>query len=159
MAMLPSYAEETWRQTHLGRLTALAQQRFDARVLAVMAHNEVLALALSHLAARGKLGASHIQITRHLPAAGCRLTQLAQHAGISKQAMGKLVDQCMAWDLVARLDDPRDARAVQVVFTTTGLQWLDAYWQAVQQAESEFDAAVGAEVAAVVRLGLEAYIT
>ena len=158
MTMTPSFAEETWRQTHLGRLTALAQQRFDARVLAVMSHNEALALALSHLVARGKLGASHIQITRHLPAGGCRLTQLAQRAGISKQAMGKLVDQCVAWDLVARLDDPRDARAVQVVFTTSGQQWLDAYWQAVRQAESEFALAVGSEVAAVVRLGLEAYV-
>ena len=153
-----SISEDAWRQTHLGRLTALAQQRFDARVLAFMAHDAQLALALSHLAARGKLGASHIQITRHLPAAGCRLTQLAQRAGITKQAMGKLVDQCVAWDLVARLNDPRDARALKVVFTVNGQQWLDAYLRAVQQAESEFAVAVGTEVAAVVRLGLEAYI-
>lgn len=157
--MASTHGNGAWRQTHLGRLTALAQQRFDARVLAVMAHNDELTLALSHLAARGRLGASHIQITRHLPPEGCRLTQLAQRAGVTKQAMGKLVDQCVAWDLVERLDDPRDARAIQVVFTAAGLQWLDAYWQAVNQAESEFAAAVGAEVAAVVHLGLEAYVS
>jgi DNA-binding MarR family transcriptional regulator len=150
--------DPTWRHTHLGRLTALAQQRFDARVLRLMADNDELALALSHLAARGRLGASHIQITRHLPAEGCRLTALAAHAGITKQAMGKLVDQCAAWGLVERTADARDARAIQVVFTDAGRQWLQAYRQAVHQAQTEFRHAVGDEVATVVLLGLEAYV-
>jgi len=156
MAFLP--ADTHWRQTHLGRLTELARHRFDARVLAVMAHDDELTLSLSHLAARGKLGASHIQITCHLPPHGCRLTELARFAGVTKQAMGKLVDQCAAWGLVERLPDPRDARAIQVVFTPTGQQWLAAYRRAVEQAESEFRQAVGAEVATVVQLGLEAYL-
>lgn len=147
-----------WRHTHLGRLTALAHQRFNARVLALMAHDDELALVLSHLAARGRLSASHIQITRHLPTGGCRLTTLAEHAGITKQAMGKLVDQCAAWGLVARLPDARDARAIQVAFTEAGRQWLAAYRRAVMQAEVEFRGAVGAEVATVVQLGLEAYV-
>ncbi|MEP6971660.1 MAG: MarR family transcriptional regulator [Betaproteobacteria bacterium] len=151
-------ADDTWRHTHLGRLTELARQRFDTRVLRLMADNEELALVLSHLAARGRLGASHIQITRHLPAGGCRLTTLAEHAGITKQAMGKLVDQCAAWSLVERQADARDARAIQVVFTDAGRQWLRVYRQAVLQAESEFRSAVGAEVATVVHLGLEAYV-
>lgn len=148
---------EGWRQTHLGRLLELALYRFDLRVLALMAHNELLALGLSNLAARGKLGASHIQITRHLPRSGCSLTELASRAGITKQAMGKLVDQCTAWDLVARIPDPRDARSVRILFTATGAQWLTAYWQAVLQAQEEFALAVGADVATVVQLGLEAY--
>jgi DNA-binding MarR family transcriptional regulator len=118
---------ETWRQTHLGRLLAMAGQRFDARVLALMAHNADLGLALSNLAARGALGASHIQMTRHLPLAGCSLTELASRAGITKQAMGKLVDQCAAWDLVQRQPDARDARALRVVFTASGRLWLEAY--------------------------------
>jgi DNA-binding MarR family transcriptional regulator len=150
--------EADWRQTHLGRLAELARQRFDARVLALMAHNAELALSLSHLAARGKLGASHIQITRHLAEDGSRLTDLARHAGITKQAMGKLVDQCMAWGLVAREPDARDARSVRIVFTAAGRQWLAAYQQAVVQAEAEFRQAVGHEVATVVHLGLEAYV-
>jgi DNA-binding MarR family transcriptional regulator len=156
MAIPP--VDTTWRQTHLGRLTELARQRFDARVLAVMAHDDELALSLSHLAARGNLGASHIQITRHLPPDGCRLTELARLAGVTKQAMGKLVDQCAAWGMVERLPDLRDARAIQVVFTPTGRQWLTAHHRAVEQAESEFRQAVGAEVATVVQLGLEAYL-
>jgi hypothetical protein len=77
-------------------------------------------LALSHLAARDKVGAAHIHLTRHLPLEGARLTELAQSAGMTKQAMGDLVDQCVAWGLVAREADPRDARARRIVFTPTG---------------------------------------
>jgi DNA-binding MarR family transcriptional regulator len=142
-------AAESWRQTHLGRLLEMAGQRFEARVLALMAHNDALSLALSHLAGRGPLAAAHSQITRHLPLAG--------RAGITKQAMGKLVDQCTAWDLVQRLPDPRDARALRVLFTASGQLWLAAYQQAVQQAEAEFRQAVGTDVATVVQLGLEVY--
>jgi DNA-binding MarR family transcriptional regulator len=156
--MIHELSDSGWRHTHLGRLTALASQHFDARVLALMARDDELALVLSHLAARGRLGASHIQITRHLPLEGCRLTTLAEHAGITKQAMGKLVDQCAAWGLVARRPDTRDARAIQVVFTEAGQQWLAAYQRAVSQAQAEFRSAVGAEVATVVQLGLEAYV-
>lgn len=150
---------EPWRQTHLGRLLAMASERFDGRVLALMARNDDLTLALSNLAARGHLTASHVQITRHLPVAGCSLTELAARAGVTKQAMGKLVDQCAAWDLVYRLPDPRDARSVRVLFSPTGRTWLGAYQLAVRQAESEFSLAVGAEIATVVHLGLEAYAT
>ena len=148
---------DSWRQTHLGRLLALASHRFDARVLTVMAHSDELGLALSNLVARGKLTASHIQITRHLPLAGCSLTELAARAGISKQAMGKLADQCAAWDLVCRTPDPHDARAIRIAFTPAGVQWLQAHRQAVYQAEAELDQALGVNVATVIRLGLEAY--
>ena len=146
-----------WRQAHLGHWLALALQRFDARVLQLMASNDRVPLALSNLAARGSLTASHIHITRHLALQGSRLTDLAQRAGVSKQAMGKLVDQCEAWGLVQRQSDTQDARARRVVFTATGLAWLQAFEEAVTQTEAELRAAVGAEVATVIAIGLEAY--
>ena len=146
-----------WRQAHLGHWLALALQRFDARVLQLMASNDRVPLALSNLAARGSLTASHIHITRHLALQGSRLTELAQRAGVSKQAMGKLVDQCEAWGLVQRQSDTQDARARRVVFTATGLAWLQAFEEAVTQTETELRAAVGAEVATVIAIGLEAY--
>jgi DNA-binding MarR family transcriptional regulator len=146
-----------WRQAHLGHWMGLALQRFDARVLSLMARNENMPLALSNLAARGSLGASHVHITRHLALDGSRLTELAQRANMSKQAMGKLVDQCEAWGLVTRLADAHDARARRIVFTPVGLSWLLAFRQAVAQAEAELRAAVGAEVATVIAIGLEAY--
>jgi len=154
---LPNPQDDRWRQMHLGRLMGHALRRFDTRVLALMAASSQAPLALSHLAARDKVGAAHVHLTRHLPLAGARLTELAQAAGMSKQAMGDLVDQCEAWGLVARTADPHDARARRIVFTPLGLDWLAAFRAAVAQAEDEFRTAVGAEVATVVALGLEIY--
>ncbi|MBS0407935.1 MAG: MarR family transcriptional regulator [Proteobacteria bacterium] len=149
--------DERWRQTHLGRLLGHAMRRFDTRVLQLMAASAQAPLALSNLAARDKVGAAHIHITRHLPLDGARLTELAQAAGLTKQSMGDLVDQCEAWGLVTRGADPLDARARRIAFTPAGLDWLAAFQAAVTQAEAEFRAAVGADVATVVALGLEAY--
>ena len=149
--------DDGWRQTHLGRLMGHALRRFDARVLELMAHDAEVPLALSNLAARNQISAAHIHITRHLSLQGDRLTDLARRAGMSKQAMADLVDQCAAWGLVTRSPDPRDARARQVCFTPAGLAWLHAFHDAVVQAEAEFRAEVGPDVATVVALGLEAY--
>ena len=146
-----------WRQTHLGRLLGHALRRFDERVLTLMAHNMDVPLALSNLAARGQVTAAHVHITRHLPLEGARLSDLAASAGMSKQAMGDLVTQCEAWGLVTRSLDSVDKRARVVSFTATGLDWLSAFERAVGEAEEEFREAVGADVALVVSMGLEAY--
>ena len=152
-----SMPDDRWRQTHLGRLMGNALRRFDARVLQLMARNVEVPLALSNLAARNQVMAAHVHITRHLALQGDRLTDLAQRAGMTKQAMANLVDQCEAWGLVTREADPLDARARRVAFTPTGLAWLQAFRDAVAQAEAEFRAEVGDEVATVVAIGLEAY--
>jgi DNA-binding MarR family transcriptional regulator len=149
--------DDRWRGGHLGRLLGEALRRFDARVLHLMASDAEVPLALSNLAARQQVGAAHVHITRHLSLRGSRLTELAHNAGMSKQAMGDLVTQCEAWGLVRREPDPLDARARRIAFTADGLLWLDAFRRAVAQAEAEFGAQVGAEVATVVAIGLEAY--
>jgi DNA-binding MarR family transcriptional regulator len=146
-----------WRLTHLGRLLGQSARRFDERVLQLMADNVAVPLALSNLAARAQIGAAHIHITRHVAVEGTRLTDLARSAGMTKQAMGDLVDQCEAWGLVVREPDPRDTRARLVRFTPTGLEWLQAFKEAVAQAEAEFRQEVGTEIATVVMIGLEAY--
>ena len=134
-----------------------ALRRFDERVLVLMARDALVPLGLSNLAARDQVGAAHIHITRHLAVNGSRLTDLASSAGMSKQAMGDLVTQCEAWGLVTREPDAYDKRAKNVVFTDVGLLWLGGFERAVTQAELEFRAAVGQDVATVVALGLEAY--
>lgn len=149
--------EPGWRVTHLGRLLGQAARIFDERVLGLMTHDALVPLALSNLAARGQVGAAHIHITRHLALNGSRLTDLAQSAGMTKQAMGDLVTQCEAWSLVTRQNDAYDKRAKKVMFTSDGLLWLGAFERAVAQAEAEFRASVGHDVATVVALGLEAY--
>lgn len=157
MADAPFSSDASWRNAHLGHWLRLALARFDARVMECMAQHPGVPLGLSNLAARGQVSAAHIHITRHLPLAGARLTELARFAGMSKQAMGTLVKQCEAWGMVRRSGDATDARARRVVFTEAGLAWLGAYQEAVVQAETELRGAVGNEVATVIALGLEAY--
>ena len=99
-------ARDDWRGAHLGRLLGEAMRRFDARVLELMAHDPEVPLALSNLAARQQVSAAHIHITRHLALQGSRLTELAEAAGMRKQAMAALVDQCEAWGIVRREEDP-----------------------------------------------------
>ena len=150
-------AQDGWRLTHMGRLMGHALRRFDARVLELMTHSARAPLALSNLAARGQVGAAIVHITRHLSLEGSRLSVLAASAGMTKQAMGTLVDQCEAWGLVQREADALDARAKRIVFTPNGLDWLAAFEEAIKQAESELQQAVGKDVATVLALGLEAY--
>lgn len=150
-------AGTAWRSSHAGHWLRLALARFDARVMECMAQHPGVPLGLANLAARGQVSAAHIHITRHLAIEGARLTDLAQAAGMSKQAMGTLVTQCEAWGMVQRTGHGGDGRAKRVVFTEAGLAWLRAYQEAVAQAEAEMRQAVGDQVATVVALGLEAY--
>jgi DNA-binding MarR family transcriptional regulator len=157
MAISSPNAGESWRSSHPGHWLRLALQRFDARVMECMAQHPGVSLGLSNLAARGQVTAAHIHITRHLPAQGARLTDLAEAAGMTKQAMGTLVNQCEAWGMVRREGSATDGRTKRVVFTEVGHAWLAAYQEAVAQAEAEMRAAVGEQVATVISLGLEAY--
>ncbi|MBU6438011.1 MAG: MarR family transcriptional regulator [Betaproteobacteria bacterium] len=153
----PAVHDEAWRLTHLGRLLGLAMRRFDERVLALMAQNLELPLALANLTRRMQVTAGQVHLTRHLSLQGNRLSELATRAGLSKQAMGAIVDQGEAWGLVQRTPDLRDARASVVRFTPMGLLWLQAFRQAVAQAEQELRDDLGPDVATVLTLGLEAY--
>jgi len=155
---IPGETTDTrWRQNHIGHWLRLALERFDARVLEIMAHHPGVPLGLSNLAARDQVGAAHIHITRHLPDEGARLTDLAARAGMTKQAMSTLVSQCEAWGMVQRADHPGDARAKRIAFTETGRAWLHAYREAVAQAQEEMRASVGTQVNTVIALGLEVY--
>jgi DNA-binding MarR family transcriptional regulator len=149
--------QNSWRSTHTGRLLGEAVRRFDTRVQTLMAHSEQAPLQLANLAARGKISAAIVHITRHLDLQGSRLTDLAQAAGMSKQAMTTLVNECEAWGLVRREADSRDARAKVVRFTPVGMQWLGAFEAAVAQAQQELVQEVGEQVARVMTIGLEAY--
>jgi len=153
----PDASAAHWRTAHAGHWIRLAHQRFEARVLALMAHHPQVPLGLSRLADNAQVGAAILHITRHLDPQGMRLVDLARAAGMTKQAMGALVTQCEAWALVVRTPHPSDARARLVRFTDTGQAWLQACAQATRQAEDEMRAAMGAEVCTVVALGLEAY--
>lgn len=63
---------------------------------------------------------AHNAVFRHLPADGVRLTELADAAGISKQAIGELVDELERKGYVERHPDPSDGRAKLIVAAPRG---------------------------------------
>jgi DNA-binding MarR family transcriptional regulator len=124
--------DEAWRHSNVGRLLNNAVNRFDNRVLELMME-----------AGHGGARYSHLNLTRNLDVWGTRTTELARRAGMTKQAMGEIVEQCEKLGLVGRCPDPTDARAKIVVFTDAGLEWLDAFRSALEKAEQEMRAEVG----------------
>ncbi len=66
---------------------------------------------------------AHSKIVVHLDMEGTRLTDLAERAGISKQAMGKMVDELENLGYVCR-DDHSDGRAKNIRFTRKGIKLL-----------------------------------
>jgi DNA-binding MarR family transcriptional regulator len=109
-----------------------AVSRFESRVLALMAQS-------GHPQAR----ISHVSLTRNLDLKGTRVSELARRAGMTKQAMGELVGQFAALRLVVATTDPSDKRARIIQFTPAGRRWLEAFRQAVDQAEREMRDEVG----------------
>ena len=67
---------------------------------------------------------SYAGVIIHLDLEGSRLTDLADRAGMTKQAMGKLVDELEAVGYVYRIADPIDGRAKVVCFSNAGIKLL-----------------------------------
>lgn len=121
-----------WRTRNAGRVLSQALRRFEERVLALM-----------EAAGHGQTRRTHVNLTRHLDLEGTRITELARRAAMTNAAMTELIDQCEALGLVWREQDAQDRRARIVRFTADGLVWLEAFGQAVAQAEAEMALEMG----------------
>jgi len=77
-----------------------------------------------HARSHGALQPSHAGVIVNLDTSGTRLTELAERAGITKQAMGKLVAELEAIGYVRLAADPADGRAKIVRFSDAGLELL-----------------------------------
>lgn len=67
-----------------------------------------------------RLRASHMSLLPHIDWEGTRLTTLAERLGITKQAVGQLVDEMEALGILERTPDPEDGRARRIAFTPRG---------------------------------------
>jgi DNA-binding MarR family transcriptional regulator len=79
--------------------------------------------ALGRLAsdpARPPVRAAHTALFPHLDFEGVRLTDLASRVGVTKQAIGPLVDDLTALGMVERIADPADKRAKRIRFSRRG---------------------------------------
>ena len=96
------------------------------------------------LRARGHaLQPSHAGVLEHLPTEGCRLTELASRAGISKQAMGQLVAELEELGYLECAADPDDGRAKIVHFSRAGLELLQDSRDIVDEIWEHYAARIG----------------
>jgi DNA-binding MarR family transcriptional regulator len=69
---------------------------------------------------RPPVRAAHTALFPHLDFEGIRLTDLAARVGVTKQAVGQLVDDLVALGMVERIADRSDKRAKRVRFSRRG---------------------------------------
>lgn len=76
---------------------------------------------------------------------GLRLTDLAQGAGMTPQAVGELVDQLEALGYVERRPDPRDRRAKNIYRTDRARNASRVAFETSHRIDTELEELLGAE--------------
>lgn len=119
-------------------------------------------LLLAHLSERlaqaghGAIRSPHGQVFRHLGPDGARLTDLADRAGMTKQAFAEHVAHLEEHGYLRRVPDPEDGRAKLVVPTRSGLAAMAVARAAFAELEEDWAQAIGRERMVALREGLEA---
>ena len=140
------------RPHHQPSVTAAQRRKFesvrDAATLQLLFKASRLAneRALGRLAsdpARPPVRAAHTALFPHLDFDGVRLTDLAGRVGVTKQAIGQLVDDLAALGMVERIGDPADGRAKRIRFSRRGYAALMQGLGVLREIEDVLGAAVG----------------
>lgn len=97
---------------------------------------------------------SHFNILRHLNPEGMRQVDLAKDAGVTKQAVGKMISELQQCGYVSLVEDDEDKRAKKVVYTGKGKKLIDASISIVKEMEVEFGDRLGIDNYANLRTGL-----
>jgi len=116
--------------------------------------------AIARIQADGapQLRPAHTQLFPHITDDGVRQTALAERLGITKQAIGPLIDDLEAEGVVERVDDPTDRRAKLVRWTSRGRRALRDGLGVLARLERELAREVGAKQLAALADTLEALI-
>ena len=86
---------------------------------------------------------AHSTVFVHIDLDGIRLTQLAERASMTPQAMGELVDDLVQMGYVARIPDPSDGRAKLIVLTDKGYDNLQAAFDTISGIERDLAKLLG----------------
>jgi DNA-binding MarR family transcriptional regulator len=119
--------------------------RYDIGVLLQQLSRDFERRARGTLRERGhtRLQPSHQVVFASIGRGGTRLTELSQRAGMTKQAMGQIVDDLERLGYVEREPDPEDGRAKIVRFTAAGLDFVCDAADALDEIWREYSAVLG----------------
>ena len=96
----------------------------------------------------------HHNVMAHVTHDGIRLTELAEVAGITKQAMSELVIDLETLGYLQRSTDPLDGRAKLIGFTDKGRAAVHAAMRAFEHIDAVLDARLGSNTLRALRRGL-----
>jgi DNA-binding MarR family transcriptional regulator len=102
-----------------------------------------------------ELNPGHYIVLRNLGENGARPSELAADAGVSRQAITKVVIDLERRGVVRRDPDPADGRGVIVRYTDRGLEGLALARRRMAALEVDFAARIGASLWGDVRAALE----
>lgn len=105
--------------------------------------NETAIARIQKEGGRAHLRTSHTSLLPHLDLEGTRMVELARRVGISKQAVGQLVQDLEEMGVVQRQRDETDRRAWLVLFTPLGREALLHGLSVLKGLEREMRDAVG----------------
>jgi DNA-binding MarR family transcriptional regulator len=98
---------------------------------------------------------AHNSVFAHVPPEGIRLTELAQRARVSKQAMAELVDDLVGKGYLVKEPDPTDGRAKLINFTGRAYQAIPVALDTFDAIEDEWARTLGGDRIATLRATLE----
>ena len=87
---------------------------------------------------------AHTRLFPHIELGGTRATEIARRAGISKQAVGRLLEDLEGWGVIERLPDPEDGRAQIVRWSAEGRRGLLEGLALLRAQEEQLCRALGA---------------
>ncbi len=126
---------QAWRHYNIGRLLLFVFHAFEARILDSY-----------HAAGFSDVRQVHLNVVRHIDVPnGTRIVDLAARAGVTKGAMGQLVEECGRLGLVELTPDPTDRRAKIVTYSKRGREFMAVTRRSAKRIEADFAKLLGAE--------------
>jgi DNA-binding MarR family transcriptional regulator len=135
-------------QTSFIRLLDVAFAEFDAELSRRLAATDYADIRPTHGCVFG-----------YVDPDGSRLTDLADRANMTKQAVGEVTTDLQQLGYVERVPDPSDGRAKIIRLTARGHQAQTLSWHLINEIEREWAERFGAERIAALRQTLEVVTT
>lgn len=101
------------------------------------------------------LRSTHTALLSNLDMDGSNLTVVAQRAGMTKQAMGRLAEDLIRLGYVASIPDNKDRRAINLIFTESGLELMHQSFAVMDDIERRCIERIGKGPYQILLTGLE----
>ena len=122
------------RDMHLGRVLLKLERQFTQQVLSQLAEQGITEITLRHFV-----------VIPFVTDVGIRSVEIAKKAGVSKQAVGKLVEELEGYGYLEVRPDPNDGRASLVFLSDKGEHFLQTAIESTNILEKQWQQLIGAK--------------